>query len=68
MPQWPLHCAVGIVDTHKEDESAAKLASALQGTVLSLQPDIIRDIKATQSVADKYKSSGLRTDEAAIIR
>jgi hypothetical protein len=68
MPQWPLHCAVGIVDTCKADASAAKLASALQGTVLSLQPESIRELEATQSAADachdgidKHTSSGLQT-------
>jgi hypothetical protein len=48
MPQWPLHCAVGVVDKHKADASAAKLATALQGTVLSLQPESIRELVATK--------------------
>jgi hypothetical protein len=48
MPQWPLHCAVGVVDKHKADASAARLARALQGTVLSLQPESIRELVATQ--------------------
>jgi hypothetical protein len=50
MPQWPLHCAVGVVDKHKADKAAAKLASALQGTVLSLQPESIRELVSTQVV------------------
>jgi hypothetical protein len=67
MPQWPLHCAVGIVDKHKADAAAAKLASALQGTVFSLQPESIRELVATQPAADachgginKHKSSGAK--------
>jgi hypothetical protein len=48
MPQWPFHCAVGIVEKSRADEAAANLAWGLQGTVLSLQAESIRELGAGQ--------------------
>jgi hypothetical protein len=67
MPQWPFHCAVGIVEKTKADEAASNLASGLQGTVLSLQAESIRELGAHRVDSDGNSTQHQHTQLTAVV-